>query len=340
MRKFRLVLIVMVLPFLLSTIVSSRTTTPPAPPGGFEDEPDGPIRLEMAKEGEEAVVPTAAERKREAKKVEEAEKAAAAERRRKTREAAEAIEAEKAGVADKLMEAEEAKMALIREKLPPINMVVVEGGCFQMGDFAGVGDEDESPVHEVCVSDYYIADTEVTQELWEVVMGFIPLPEEKQDPKKPITSISWFWVGRFIAKLNLVTDGFYRLPSEAEWEYAARDRGKDISWSGTADESRVGLYAWFEDNSDLEFHRVKGKRPNALGLYDMAGNVWEWVDDRFDFDYYQTSPVENPYGPEESIWRVLRGGSMLNEAHKLRSTYRYAGDPALPRPDVGFRLAE
>jgi formylglycine-generating enzyme required for sulfatase activity len=328
----------MVLPFLLSIIVSSRTTA--APPGGFEYEPDGPIRLEMAKEGEVAVEPTAAERKMKAKEVEEAEKATAAERKRKAREAAEAIAAEKAGVGDKLMEAAEAAKALILEKLPPINMVVVEGGCFQMGDFAGIGDEDESPVHEVCVSDYYIADTEVTQELWEAVMRFNPLPEKERDPKKPVSSISWFWVDRFITKLNLVTDGFYRLPSEAEWEYAARDRGKDISWSGTDDESRLGLYAWFEDNSDFESHRVRGKRPNGLGLYDMAGNVWEWVDDFFDFDYYQTSPVENPYGPEESIWRGLRGGSMLNETHRLRSTYRYAGDPANSLPYVGFRLAE
>jgi formylglycine-generating enzyme required for sulfatase activity len=140
--------------------------------------------------------------------------------------------------------------------------------------------------------------------------------------------------------LNIVTDGFYRLPTEAEWEYAARDRGKDISWAGTDDESQVGNYAWFEDNSDFEFHRVKGKRPNALGLYDMAGNAWEWVDDHFDFDYYQISPVENPYGPEQSVWRVLRGGSTLHEAYKLRSTYRYAGDPAVTIRYGGFRLAE
>ena len=180
----------------------------------------------------------------------------------------------------------------------------------------------------------------MTQELWEVSLETNPLPKYARGLNKPVTNVSWIWANRFIRELNTITGRFYRLPTEAEWEYAARGRGKDVEWSGTSDESTIGRYAWFEDNSMRKFHDVKTKRPNVLGLYDMSGNASEWVDDRFDFDYYQTSPVEDPYGPELSFWRGIRGGSILDSSYKLRTTFRYACEPVLPKMMIGFRLAE
>ncbi len=163
MRSSQQVLIGMVLTFLLSTVVSSLATA--APPGGFEYEPDGPVRIEMAQDGES----TAAERKRKAQEAAEAIAAEAGERKRKAKEAADMIEAERSGRVERLRKSEEAAKALRLSKLPSIQMVFVKGGCFQMGDFSGVGDDDELPVHEVCVSDYYLSETEVTQQLWEAV---------------------------------------------------------------------------------------------------------------------------------------------------------------------------
>ena len=225
-----------------------------------------------------------------------------------------------------------------RKNLPPIKMIYVEGGCYKMGDFTGKGDDDERPAHKVCVSDFYIGETEVTNGLWEAVMGFPFKPN--LDPKMPLTDITWAWANRFIDNLNKLTDGFYRLPTEAEWEYAARDRGKDMKWAGTNNEDDLVDYGWFLYNSDGKPHYGRLKRPNALGIYDMSGNVWEWVEDNFDFDYYKNSPVQDPYGPDFSLWRTIRGGSYVEEPNKLRTTYRNAMEENLAAPNIGFRLAE
>lgn len=224
-------------------------------------------------------------------------------------------------------------------ELPPIKMIYVKGGCFKMGDWTGNGDDDERPTHEVCVGDYYIQEAEVTQELWYAVTGRKPRGME-YEPNKPITRVSWYWANRFIKRLNERTDGFYRLPTEAEWEYAARERGKEILWSGTNDETDLQDYAWFEDNTEEAAHEVRQRRPNALGLYDMSGNVWEWVEDNFDFDYYKESPVKDPFGPDYSFWRTIRGGSFVESPYKLRTTYRHAYTPSLDSMNLGFRLAE
>ncbi len=229
-------------------------------------------------------------------------------------------------------------------ELPPINMVYVKGGCFQMGDWEGEGDDDERPVHKVCLSDYYIQDSEVSQELFQKVMGIVPSmiydKEMKRDPKDPVTYVSWYVVKMFIDDLNKITGGFYRLPTEAEWEYAARSRGKDEKWSGTNNEADLDEYAYFEDNSDTKLNHVKSKKPNSLGLYGMSGNVWEWCEDYFDFDYYQTGPKTDPYGPDFSLYRVVRGGSLADPPYKLRTTYRYGLYPSSRYLHVGFRLAE
>jgi len=237
-----------------------------------------------------------------------------------------------------------------KEDLPPFKMIYVEGGCFEMGDATGEGDEDERPAHEVCVSSYYISETEVTQRLYEAVMGENPtdlplsMKFEGSDvylgPDKPVTFIRWQEVDAFIERLNNITGGYYRLPSEVEWEYAARSRGKRQIWPGTDNEGELGDYAWFGINSDKMPHDVKTKKPNELGIYDMAGNVREWVNDNYDFEYYQRSPKNDPYGPEESRWRVVRGGAFLMDSFRLRSTFRYGMEPAMRGFMTGFRLAE
>lgn len=248
------------------------------------------------------------------------------------------------GIGEEIKKEAEKKKLVTKEDLPPIDMVYVKGGCYKMGDQSGEGDEDERPVHEVCVSDYYIAKTEVTQELFEKVMGYIPAwrynPSMPRDPKSPVNYVSWAHVQDFIGKLNEITKGYYRLPTEAEWEYAARDGGKDNIWPGTSNEGELGDYAWFSDNTDKMIMPVMGKRPNALGLYDMSGNVWEWVEDYFDFDYYQVSPKRDPYGPDYSLFKVVRGGAISDPPHKLRTTYRYGLEAVSRSIVVGFRLAE
>lgn len=249
------------------------------------------------------------------------------------------------GLGEKLPDEPGAEERVVKpEDLPPINMVYVKGGCFNMGDWEGEGDEDERPAHEVCVNDYYIQDTEVTQELYEAVMGYVPAKiynkEMPLDPKAPVSYTNWYFANQFIKALNKITGGFYRLPTEAEWEYAARSGGKKDKWPGLNNEAEIADYAWFEDNSDIKLHKVRQKKPNGLGLYDMAGNVWEWTEDYFDFDYYQVSPKNNPYGPDFSLFRTLRGGSIADPPYKLRTTYRYALEPPRRFMHVGFRLAE
>lgn len=224
------------------------------------------------------------------------------------------------------------------EDLPPIKLVYIKGGCYQMGDFAGIGDDDERPAHKVCVEDFYLAETEVTQELFELVAGYNPSLDK--DPAKPVTNVSWHRAVQFIERLNGITDGFYRLPTEAEWEYAAREGGKNVLWSGTSNEGELGDYAWFVDNSNNSTQPVATKKPNALGIYDLSGNVWEWVEDYLDFEYYDVSPSDNPFGPDMSLWRVVRGGSFIDEPQNLRTTFRYGFVPNLLAPHIGFRLAE
>lgn len=248
------------------------------------------------------------------------------------------------GIGEEIKKEAEKKKIVTKEDLPPIDMVYVKGGCFQMGDQTGEGDDDERPAHEVCVSDYYIATTEVTQELFEKVMGYIPAwrfnPTMPRDPKAPVNYVTWGHVQEFIGKLNDITKGYYRLPTEAEWEYAARSGGKDDTWSGTSNEGELSDYAWYMDNTDKMILPVKQKKPNALGLYDMSGNVWEWVEDYFDFEFYEVSPKRDPYGPDYSLVRVVRGGSISDTPFKLRTTYRYGLSHVTRALTVGFRLAE
>ena len=202
-------------------------------------------------------------------------------------------------------------------------MIKVEGGTFSMGATSEQTnyDNDEKPVHSVTLSDYYIGETEVTQELWEAVMGSNP-SGFKGDNQRPVERVSWNDCQEFIKELNRLTGKEFRLPTEAEWEYAARggkyskDYAYKYSGSNNADE-----VAWCHYNSGGMTHSVKTKKANKLGLYDMSGNVWEWCNDRY--GDYQSNSQTNPTGPSEGEYRVLRGGSWNSLDRGVRVSNRF-----------------
>jgi formylglycine-generating enzyme required for sulfatase activity len=220
---------------------------------------------------------------------------------------------------------------------PQIEMVKVKGGCYKMGDTFGKGNSDEKPVHEVCVSDFSIGKYLVTQAEWKAVMG--TSPSKFTGDRLPVDSVSWDDTQEFITNLNLLTGKRYRHPTEAEWEYAARSGGKNETWAGTSDGARLSEYAWYKDNSARKTHVVGSKKPNGLGLYDMSGNVWEWVQDRYDSAWYGESPRDNPQGPMTGSYRVQRGGSWFNTAVNVRASHRYWREPSDRDGRLGFRLA-
>ena len=220
------------------------------------------------------------------------------------------------------------------------NMVKVEGGTFSMGatsEQSSDADDYEYPVHSVTLSDYYIGETEVTQELWEAVMGSNP-SRVKGDNQRPVGSVSWNDCQEFIEKLNQLTGKKFRLPTEAEWEYAARggEYSKDYvyKYSGSNNADEV---AWYDGNSGT--HPVKTKKANELGLYDMSGNVWEWCNDWYNENYYRNSPQTNPTGPSEGKYCVIRGGGWNYFDRYVRVSYRDNGTPGSRTFNGGLRLA-
>ena len=185
---------------------------------------------------------------------------------------------------------------------------------------------DEKPVHEVCLDDYYIGKYEVTQGQWSKIMGNNP-SNFKLGDNYPVENVSWDDIQVFLEKLSQKTGQNYRLPTEAEWEYAARSGGKQEKWAGTSNESGLEGYAWFDKNSGNQTHLVGQKTPNGLGICDMSGNVWEWCSDWYDGDYYSKSPRNNPNGPSGGSYRVARGGSWRDTAENLRASNRYLSLP-------------
>ncbi|MFI5305009.1 MAG: formylglycine-generating enzyme family protein [Nitrospiria bacterium] len=218
-------------------------------------------------------------------------------------------------------------------------MVLVQGGCFEMGDSFDNDLPQAKPVHRVCLKDYYLGESEVTQDEWVKVMGTAPVAFFRS-PDRPVEEASWDDAHAFLKKINELTNLNYRLPTEAEWEYGAREGGKKERWAGTDSPDQVDQYAWFSDNSKGMTHPVKQKLPNQLGLYDMSGNVWEWVQDWFDEDYYQHSPQESPMGPPKGKYLVLRGGSYNSKRASIRVDFRFR-DSHDKRYNYfcGFRLA-
>ncbi len=214
-------------------------------------------------------------------------------------------------------------------------MVLIKGGAFEMGDVWGDGGNDERPVHTVTVSDFYMSKFEVSQNMWREIMGNNPSHFSGCDDC-PVENVSWNDIQDFLRKLNAKTGKKYRLPYEAEWEYAAREGGKKTykySGSNSADEA-----GWYDGNSGNKTRPSGTKKPNALGLYDMSGNVWEWCEDWYDGNYYKNSPSVNPKGPGSGSSRVLRGGSWFNSVRNIRVAYRYWLLPDYRYIDLGFRL--
>ncbi|TAN42881.1 MAG: formylglycine-generating enzyme family protein [Nitrospirae bacterium] len=199
--------------------------------------------------------------------------------------------------------------------------VFVNGGCYQMGDMFGDGDSDERPAHEACVNDFYIGKYEVTQGRWKAVMGNNPSYFKNCGDNCPIEQVSWNDAQEFVRRLNQKsgTDKF-RLPTEAEWEYAARSGGKNEKYSGGGD---IDSVAWYLSNSGNKTYPVGMKLPNGLGIYDMTGNVLEWCQDWYGENYYSESLRNNPTGPGTGQSRVLRGGSWGFNMRTSRTTFRH-----------------
>lgn len=220
-----------------------------------------------------------------------------------------------------------------------MEFVFVKGGCYQMGDTFDSGNWDEKPVHEVCVSDFYIGKYEVTQDQWQQIMGINPSRFSSCGDNCPVEQVSWNDVQEFIERLSSRTGKYYRLPTEAEWEYAARSGGKSEKWSGTSNESSLRDYAWYNANSEGKTHPVGQKQPNGLGLHDMSGNVWELCCDWYDGKYYNHSSRNNPGGPITNAIRVIRGGGWYVSAAGARAQVRDGSYPNSRGNVLGFRLA-
>lgn len=208
------------------------------------------------------------------------------------------------------------------------NMIYVEGGSFMMGaaDDDSEALNDEKPRHKVTLDGYYMAETQVTQALWEAVMG--SNPSHFKGANRPVEYVIWEDCQEFLEKLNALTGMQFCLPTEAQWEYAARGgkHSQGYKYAGSNDLDKV---AWYDGNSNRQTHDVKQKQPNELGLYDMTGNVWEWCNDRFHENYYANSPEHNPQGPGSGFRRVLRGGGWNGYARGCRLSCRiyYFPDP-------------
>ncbi len=197
--------------------------------------------------------------------------------------------------------------------------------------------DDEKPIHKVIVGDYYIGKYEVTQKEWESVMG--SNPSNFKGANNPVENVSWNDIQEFLQKLNSKTGKNYRLPTEAEWEYAARggNQGQSFKYGGS---NSIDEVAWYNGNSNSETHEVGQKQPNNLGLYDMSGNVWEWCSDWYDDHYYKNSPSKNPQGASSGSSRVLRGGSWFFIDNYCRSSYRYRYLPDSRYFSFGFRIVQ
>jgi formylglycine-generating enzyme required for sulfatase activity len=216
-----------------------------------------------------------------------------------------------------------------------MEFVLVPGGCFEMGNKRGGGSYTEYPVHEVCVSDFYLGKTEVTQGQWQALMGDNP-SYFKQGEYYPVDSISRIDALRFLARLNADQAPGYRLPTESEWEFACRSGGQDQLYCGgeAPDE-----FAWYEKNSDDGPHPVAQKKPNGLGLHDMSGNVWEFCSDIFAKDFYANGPRHNPRGATSGRHLIKRGGSWGINENFQRAATRGRGGMEDVHYATGLRVA-
>jgi formylglycine-generating enzyme len=237
---------------------------------------------------------------------------------------------------------------VLEDPVTGLEFVFVKGGCFRMGSETGI--MNERP-HPACVGDFFMGKYEVTQGQWQEVMGNNPSFFDSCGDKCPVENVSWKDAQEFIQRLNRkIGADKYRLPTEAEWEYAAR-AGSQTKYSFGDDAGELGNYAWYQGNSSTvgapqKFYLnqlisasprpVGQKKPNSLGIFDLYGNVWEWV-----YDWYENYPAEqaqDPTGPSSGSNRVYRGGSWNTGADQCRSAKRFSGHPLSTSGDLGFRL--
>ena len=238
---------------------------------------------------------------------------------------------------------------IIEFQLSPFSLVFVEGGTFQMGTM--LRNRDEQPVHEVTVSDFYISKYEVTQAEWEDVMG--TKPAKFQGYNNPVEQISWFDAIEFCneksireglepvylrtkekIKVSFGKNG-YRLPTEAEWEFAARGGNNSLGYIFSGSDNTQDI-AWYDKNSNGKTHHVGSKKPNELGIYDMSGNVWEMCWDCY--GGYSSESQINPAGPTSGTFKVSRGGSWSQDNTFCRVTYRYGVSYTDVSSSIGLRL--
>ena len=220
-----------------------------------------------------------------------------------------------------------------------LDLVLIRPGSFTMGD--ANGGNDEKPAHKVTIKKpFYMGKYEVTQKQWQAVMG--GNPSRFKGPQNPVENVSWDDCQTFLQKLNekLPASGAkFSLPTEAQWEYACRAGGTGKFCYGDA-EGSLGEYAWFAGNSGSKTHPVGEKKPNAWGLYDMHGNVWEWCQDYFHSGYYAKSPADDPVGPSRpSSGCVLRGGSREQPARHCSSASRTSTSEGSLMDRLGFRVS-
>jgi formylglycine-generating enzyme required for sulfatase activity len=220
----------------------------------------------------------------------------------------------------------------------------VPGGCFFMGCGAFSVDCElyEHPAHRVCVRGFWMARHEVTQAQWRQVMGENPSINQSGGPagdSLPVEGVTWEQAAAFARRLSELSGARLSLPTEAQWEYAARSGGRDEPFAGGHDAGRLG---WYFENSLLRAHPVGMKAPNGLGLFDMSGNVAEWCLDVFDRDFYAKSPEEEPLcsapGNTPGFWRVRRGGNFAYLSREARSTARGKLEPGARDERTGLRL--
>jgi len=220
-----------------------------------------------------------------------------------------------------------------------IQWIFVPGGTYRMGDTFNVGRTNEKPVHDVTVNDFYLSKYEVTvaqyREFCNATGHIMPsAPPWGWIDNHPIVRISWYDAQAYCQWSDC------RLPTEAEWEYAARAGGKDEKWAGTSQEDSLRNYSWYDVNSFGTTHVVGTKKPNGLGLYDMSGNVCEWCADWHDDNYYYSSPSMNPQGPSSGSYRSVRGGSWTYISDYGRSAYRNSDGPEKTTNYSGFRIVK
>lgn len=232
--------------------------------------------------------------------------------------------------------------AVTKKALPILDeqFVRVKSGCFNMGDLFGDGLPDERPIHKVCLSEFRISKYEVTQEIWLAVMGTNPA-KDQSNLQYPIDVVSWWEVEAFLKRLNSFSEKQYRLPTEAEWEYACRAGGKKLKYGTKKGDHQKGISFIAEESSNERGIQPVGSfSPNALGLYDMSSNVSEWVSDWFDISYFQYSPTDNPKGPSTGIHKVRRGGHWGDKPWVHRCTLRNFRKPNFRLIGLGFRLVQ